>query len=601
MALKQHTDHLVFSISPKVMFPDLPTIRFEPSIDTCPDCKQMLGVAKSRTKTVATLAIGMFRAHEIIRGCKKCENRSTYSSEELLKLIPYRCKFGYDILVYVGTSMFLRCRNEREIRLELEQKNVSLSPSEIAYLAKKFIAYLALAHRESRERIRNFMNLQGGYVLHLDATCEGEEPHLMSGLDGITEIVLENIKLSSEKAEKIIPFLRNMKKLYGNPRALVHDMGAGILGAVREVFPDIPDYICHFHFLRDIGKDLFGKENDRIRARLRKHGIQGVLRRRAREFKKIVDRNPALVESFGASLKMKRMQDDILDRIPVVAAYSLVLWALEGKNEGQGYGFPFDRVHLAFYQRLQTVDATLRQLNETKLRNDRRDNKPYVKILRDLYTTMSDAVLAKTAIKMREKIVVFDKLRDAMRIALPDGNAGLNDNGDQTDIHTIEGRVKHFHHWLSHNESFSTKDDYKKMIAQIEKYWDKLFADPIIVDTPDGKVTIHPQRTNNVLERFFRDLKRGYRRRSGTNSLSRALKAMLADTPLVKNLQAEHYMKIILDGKSSLEERFAEIDAHIVRQELLKLKSDMEIISPKVKRLVKNPEFLEDLTSLFSR
>jgi len=92
-------------------------------------------------------------------------------------------------------------------------------------------------------------------------------------------------------------------------------MGAGILGAVREVFPDIPECICHFHFLRDIGKDLFGKENDRLRACLRKHGIQGVLRRRAREFKKIVDRNPALVESFGASLKMKRMQDDILDRI----------------------------------------------------------------------------------------------------------------------------------------------------------------------------------------------------------------------------------------------------------------------------------------------
>lgn len=84
--------------------------------------------------------------------------------------------------------MFLGCRNEREIRLELEQKNVSLSPSEIAYLTEKFIAYLALAHRESRERIRNFMNLQGGYVLHLDATCEGESPHLMSGLDGITEI-----------------------------------------------------------------------------------------------------------------------------------------------------------------------------------------------------------------------------------------------------------------------------------------------------------------------------------------------------------------------------------------------------------------------------
>ena len=46
------------------------------------------------------------------------------------------------------------------------------------------------------------------------------------------------------------------------------------------------------------------------------------------------------------------------------------------------------------------------------------------------------------------------------------------------------------------------------MIAQIDKYWDKLFADPITVNTPIGQVTIQPQRTNNLLERFFRDFKR---------------------------------------------------------------------------------------------
>jgi len=572
MAVKYHRDRLVAGTSPKSMFPDLPTLRFEPTTDTCPDCVQRLTVAKTRTKTVATLAIGRLRAHEIMRGCKKCENLTTYRSEELLRLVPYRCQFGYDILVHVGISIFLGYRTEAEIRLELERNNVAISASEIAYLAKKFIVYLALAHKESRERIRSFMNRQGGYILHLDATCEGDSPHLMTGLDGMSEIVLENIKLPSEKAAKIIPFLRDIKELYGNPRALVHDMGAGILNAVREVFPDTLDYICHFHFLRDIGNDLLGKLYDKLRRRLRKHGIQGALRRRAREFKQAIDTKPALADAFQVSLKMKRLQGPCGGQIPLVTAYSLVLWALEGKTEGQGYGFPFDQPHLSFYERLGVIYATLNKVNQIKLRKDRRDNKPYVKIIRDLCTTMNDAVLAKAATEMRARIAVFDRFRKAMRIALPDGHAGLNDDGEQTDIHTIESRVKKFHQWLSHEKTLSKKDDYKSMIAQIEKYWDKLFADPIIVDTPHGQVTIQPQRTNNVLERFFRDMKRGYRRRRGTNSLSKTLKTMLVDTPLVKNLQNEHYVKIILNGTTSLEERFAQIDANTVHEELIKSK-----------------------------
>ncbi len=106
------------------------------------------------------------------------------------------------------------------------------------------------------------------------------------------------------------------------------------------------------------------------------------------------------------------------------------------------------------------------------------------------------------------------------------------------------------------------------MLSQIKKYWEKLFSDPIVVDTPHGKITIQPQRTNNIIEQLFREVKRGFRKKSGMKSLSKILKGMPADTPFVKNLGNPDYMKIILDGKSCLEERFAEIDAKIVRHEL---------------------------------
>jgi hypothetical protein len=60
------------------------------------------------------------------------------------------------------------------------------------------------------------------------------------------------------------------------------------------------------------------------------------------------------------------------------------------------------------------------------------------------------------------------------------------------------------------------------MIEQIDKYWKKLFADPIEVETWDGKKHIQPQRTNNFAEQRFRDLKRGYRKKTGNGSLGKA-------------------------------------------------------------------------------
>jgi hypothetical protein len=68
------------------------------------------------------------------------------------------------------------------------------------------------------------------------------------------------LSIQADLAVKNIPLLTQFKSNYGNPIALVHDMGNVILKAVKTVFPTVPDYICHCHFLRDIGKDLFEGE-----------------------------------------------------------------------------------------------------------------------------------------------------------------------------------------------------------------------------------------------------------------------------------------------------------------------------------------------------
>jgi len=138
------------------------------------------------------------------------------------------------------------------------------------------------------------------------------------------------------------------------------------------------------------------------------------------------------------------------------------------------------------------------------------------------------------------------------------------------------------------------------MIKQIDTYWNKLFADPITIETSNGQVIIHPQRTNNILERFFRELKRRNRKRSGTISLNRRLKTILTDTPLIKNLDNTEYLEAILDGNDTLEERFKKIDCNMVVEKLNVEQKSHGKISPEIKKIIQRPKLPEELASLFA-
>ncbi len=55
---------------------------------------------------------------------------------------------------------------------------------------------------------------------------------------------------------------------------------------VSKVFPNTKDFICHFHFLRDVGKDFLEPAYGRLRKRLRKHATSTALNYQARQMKK---------------------------------------------------------------------------------------------------------------------------------------------------------------------------------------------------------------------------------------------------------------------------------------------------------------------------
>ena len=566
-------------------------IYFTPEKTRC-FCGGRLGVQKTRRKTVLSMT-GPFIAHETVFQCRACAR--VFGSDVLLRLVPSRCNVAYDVLVFIGQALFQRHRTTEEVRTDLAARNVPLCASEVNYLGYKFISYLALGHRQATPQIRQVMRLAGGYVLHLDATHEGDAPALMTGLDSLSKIVLANVKIPSEQAEHITPFLRKIGHSYGTPLACVHDMGTGIGKAVAEVFPNIPDFICHFHFLRDLGKDFLEPAYGELRNRLRKHATTSRLRTLVREMKQRLSLPGCDLTILAQAIKTANPPQDPLF-LPLASTYCLALWALQGKHSGDGYGFPFDRPLLLFTERLLTLANRLPEILELF----RKDNKPLFKLARQVSNIAKDPVLYRATEELRWRTQVFDTLRKAMRIAPPGGQNGLNDDGTPKAMSTIRQGVELFRRHLEENHRLAADPLSRKMGKQIDKYADKLFPDPIEVDTPNGQVTIYPQRTNNILEQFFRKIRRSHRRKTGNNSMRRVLQTMLADTPLVKNLENPNYMKILLDGRANLEELFAHLTATSFTK-VAQSEANIDRILPGFRAIIKIPTLPDQLVRLFAR
>ncbi len=79
------------------------------------------------------------------------------------------------------------------------------------------------------------------------------------------------------------------------------------------------------------------------------------------------------------------------------------------------------------------------------------------------------------------------------------------------------------------------------------------------------------------------------------------LRTILAETPLAQNLKNPHYMKLLLNGKSSLEEVFAEIEIDTLREAFLEAQQDQEKIPAKLRPLIAMPDFPEKLTKMVER
>lgn len=543
-----------------------------------------------------TLAVGPLRVHETVKACTGCSNGTQYRSQQLTNLAPHGCTFGYDVMVHIGKALFLACRDEESVQAELMERGVCISRGEIGFLAKKFIVYLAIAHKQAQRTIIRHMRRHGGYILHLDGTSTGDSPHLFSALDGLNELVLDNVKISAESCNERIPFLQEIRHAYGMPIAMVHDMSAAIIKAIDVVFPGVPDFVCHFHFLRDAGKDLLAEDYECIRKRLRKHGIQKFIRDHMAMFRAQAEEHTDVADFIldDQSIPKPHSNDDPTPF--TVLLYLQLAWTIDGKHQGGGYGFPFDRTYLTFYQRIVDSYRIIESLNKN-LPCHLHQRKRLGKIWKKLRDIVNDRNLTQAARRLQEKTIVFDRLRKAMRITLETQKNGLNEQGD-VQMGLIREQLNIFRKNLAETLVHS-EPAYQSLLVQLDKYWDKLLADPITRKTDNGRlITIYPQRTNNILEQFFRDFRKSHRKRTGCDSIAKLLKTMNPQTPLARNLKDQKYVEMIRGDAATLEERFARIDHALVTRKTREVADQNRSLSPRFRNAIRKKQLPRKIATL---
>ncbi len=529
--------------------------------------------------------IGPFYVHETVKVCPLKNCRKTYRYTGLDVFLPPGSNFGYDVIAYVGDALWGKSHTPLQIQADLKQQNnLTISESEITFLAKKFVHYVVEAQRDKQAEIKRFLHRGGGFFMYFDAMHPGDgAAHLMCAIaEEVSEkvsIVLGSVKLPKESTETVSAFLRALKEKYGAPLAGICDMLASNLAAFQEVFPGVLLLICHFHFLRSIGKTFLEYENTKLQGILKQYDITKRLKEFVSKSKANIETNPQLVDYMKCD--EKKYQSSFQTMPEIIKAYCKALWILAYEQELNGYGHPFDRSELVYLQRMKKIYDSLKEYSL--------DFKELSELKLLLASVLEDPDLRRHMAGLEKKAQDFDHLRAIMKIAPIYGVKGLNDDGEECDMTAMEEQLKIF---IESDEIKNHPDQaYRKMIKQILKYWKMLFAKPVEVRLSSGEmVFVYPQRTSNCMERLFREFQRSEYKRTGMSTLGRTARAMIAETPMMKNLECPEFMNIILNDQPTLAARFAQLDLQRIQERMKESQNDEKLPSG-LKKFVKNLDF----------
>ena len=479
-----------------------------------------------------TLQHGEFVARVILRRCPVC--RTVARSQPLDKLAPKEQRYGYDLIVWVGLRRWLDRLQRTEIKSRLEScYGICLSAGTITALADRFLAHLGALHRDAVADLRREMTQ--GYVLHIDATTYQGRGGQFVCYDGWRRWVLHAGRVEGERTEEIQPVIEQTVQWFGQPIAVVRDQSKACKAAVQSLArAGVPDLLCHFHVLKNLGSQLLYRSCQRLKIRWN-------------------------------CLKAGSTLNDLLRSLghrPTSAHVQLgaaVLWVLKGSGTRTS-SFPF---RLSVLEQIDRLIALQDRLGEFINIRQAEAVSEQLEILQHLISDVAnDTDLAVLRAKTRQRQQVFDEVRDIFRLADPaaDEQPSLPELQDQQ-IREIEDDLTRYRTALSRRllrSAGDARDALKSVINTLDRVKGQLFGHPVVRDS-NGNTIFVVDRTNNAVEHFFGRQNQAMRRRTGRKNLGRDLEDLPAEAALVHNLSKPDYVRAVLGSLDQLPARFASV------------------------------------------
>lgn len=529
---------------------------------------------------MVSLAYGKFLAVEKQAFCPNHPGLPPVRSLELARQVAAGCNIAYDLMAHVGVARFIECRQREEIHADLlRHHSIDLPSRTIGYLAMRFVAYVQAVHEESVPQLRRDMRQRGGYILHIDGTCEEGSRVLLVCFDSLSGQVLESRKISSENTDEVERVLRDVRRDWGIPLATVHDLRQSLISAAGTVFRGAPQFVCHYHLAADVGEDILGRHMDRLRRLFRQSRVRprlGALCRSLRAFAVTEDGQDHVVSTILATKSVQDLERLVDSNTVKGALHALISWILAFSRSGEGYGFPFDLPYLTLYQRITQAYRLLDRVS-TLWPEKPSGALATIKRCKDILQTIVlsedfDQVVAEIQCDLR----IFERFRVALRICPRGGTSRRNDAAGPSALDSEAHKVvlRGLRTWLLREErrKRTTARACRIIVDHVDKYWQFLFGHTV----RKHPTPIVAPRTNNVEERLFRTIKRQCRRLHGRKNLSRDVDAMSAGTALVLNLKNVEYLKTVYGGSTPqrLADRFSQVDSRLPRQLMQAWKRD---------------------------
>ena len=518
------------------------------------------------------------------------ENRQIHPPD-LQALVPRANTFGYDTILLVTQMRFGLLMQREEIQQHIALKSgFHISTGSISNLSWMGLAYLEQCHFAQAKKLAERYR-QKCFFIHLDGTNEGGKYTHFVVREGMSGNVLYGEKIISESEASIVPVLKRVKELFGNPEAVISDMSPAIKKAVKGVFKNMPHRLCHFHFLKDIGKDMLHNLHQPL-----KYSVKD-LQNQLKEFRNNLD--IASIRLASAKSRKQAQQREYASWF-----ISMIDRINDYEKDLSAEGFPFDLSYLAFYERCRQVydsmEIILEKMTESgKLREMDRTISTTLWLMRNTLQKFLER-LTQSINQLNKVNRIFLQIRDILhpkteqdRIPL---NWGMID--DKSKVENIEKKLNELREKAEKKvkAKYLPKYEYNawKIIYKHLKKYGKQLNPEISVN---GKAVLLP-RTNNLSETGFRDAKRKARRTIGKKNLSKYMDELPSQYYYIINLEDADYVKTVF-GAKEIHESFSEIDKEQIKRAMQAMKTQRGSPKPIDFPLIRNDHYLSLLVNHF--